>query len=203
MKGVVQIEPLSIAGSYVITPQVFGDARGLFFEWFRAEAFAEAVGYGLQVAQANCSVSAAGTVRGIHYADVPPGQGKYVMCVAGSVRDVVVDIRVGSPTFGQWESVVLEPGLPRMVYLSEGLGHGFVALEEGSTVIYLCSSPYDPAAEHEVDPFDARLGIEWGLSREQARLSAKDAAAPGLEEAQRRGLLPDFAVCQRWQAGQG
>ena len=96
------------------------------------------------MAQANCSVSAAGVLRGLHFSELPPSQAKYVTCVSGAVFDVVVDIRVGSPTYGQWDSVRLDDRDRRSVYLSEGLAHGFMALEDDSTVMYLCSTPYAP-----------------------------------------------------------
>lgn len=195
----MQIQQLPIDGAFVVTPQQHGDDRGLFFEWFKAPAFRTAAGHDLDVAQANCSVSSAGTLRGIHYADVPPGQAKYVTCLSGRVLDVVVDIRLGSPTFGQWEAVELDTVSRRAVYLSEGLGHGFVALEDDSTVVYLCSTGYNPAAEHEIDPFDPELAIDWGISQEQASLSAKDAAAPGLSAARAAGWLPDYAECVRYR----
>jgi dTDP-4-dehydrorhamnose 3,5-epimerase len=88
----------------------------------------------------------------------------------------------------------------RLVYLSEGLGHGFVALEDASTVVYLCSTTYNPSGEHEVDPFDPDLAIDWGFSRDQASLSAKDAAAPSLREAESAGLLPLYATCRDYVA---
>lgn len=197
----MQIKELSIEGAYVITPQIHGDSRGMFFEWFKGPAFEQAVGHPLSLAQANCSVSSKGTLRGIHYADVPPGQAKYVTCLTGAIIDVIVDIRVGSPTFGTWEAAELNANAPQMVYLAEGLGHGFVALEDNSTVVYLCSTTYNPTGEHEVDPFDPAIGIDWGISKAQASLSAKDAAAPSLAQAQELGLLPDYAVCQEFVAG--
>lgn len=196
----MEIVELPIEGAHVITPTQHGDSRGLFFEWFKAPAFTEAVGHPLTLAQANCSVSTKGTLRGIHYADVPPGQAKYVTCLSGAVLDIIVDIRVGSPTFGAWEAVELNTDTRRLVYLSEGIGHGFVALEDNSTVVYLCSTTYNPAGEHEVDPFDPTIGIDWGISREQASLSAKDAAAPSLQEALEKGLLPNYDVCRQLRA---
>lgn len=191
----MEITPLSIEGSWVITPQQHGDSRGLFLEWFKEDRFAAAVGHPLRLAQANCSVSARGTVRGIHFADVPPGQAKYVTCLTGAVLDVIVDIRVGSPTFGQWEGVVLDTETRRAVYLSEGLGHGFAALEDGSTVAYLCSEPYAPTREREVYPFDPEIGIEWPFTLGECSLSAKDDAAPTLSEAAAQGLLPVYGEC--------
>ena len=157
----MQYRELTIAGAWEVTPKQFGDDRGVFLEWFKQESFTDAAGRPLELAQANCSVSAAGVLRGIHYADVPPGQAKYVTCVSGSVLDVVVDLRVGSPTFGQWDSVLLDTKDRRAIFLSEGLGHGFLALEDNSTVVYLCSTGYNPDREHEVHPLDPEIGIDW------------------------------------------
>ena len=118
----MKIRPLSIDGAWEITPQQYGDPRGLFMEWYRFDRLAAAVGHPLRLAQANLSVSARGVVRGIHFADVPPGQAKYVTCVSGAVIDMVVDLRVGSPTFGQWEATRLDDVDRRALYLAEGLG---------------------------------------------------------------------------------
>lgn len=104
------------------------------------------MGHRLDLVQANCSVSSRGTLRGVHFADVPPSQAKYVKCVRGAVLDVIVDIRVGSPTFGQWEGVRLDDDQHHAVYLSEGLGHAFMALTDDATVVYLCSAGYSPGA---------------------------------------------------------
>ena len=197
----MDFEVLPIAGALVITPRQHGDERGTFFEWFKAPTLTERVGHEFTVAQANCSISTRGTLRGIHYADVPPGQAKYVTCLSGQVLDVIVDLRVGSPTFGTWDRVVLDTKTRKLVYIPEGLGHGFVALEDDSTVVYLCSTTYNPSGEREVDPFDPDLSIDWGISKEQASLSAKDAAAPGLALAQEQGLLPDYEVCQEFLRG--
>lgn len=190
----MQVRPLAIDGAFELTPRQFGDDRGTFLEWFTQRSTAEAAGRELALAQANCSVSARGVLRGIHYADVPPGQAKHVTCVAGSVLDVVVDLRAGSPTFGQWDSVLLDTIDRRAVLIEEGLGHAFLSLEDGSTVIYLCSTPYTPEREREVHPLDPRIGIDWPLDGEPL-LSPKDAAAPTLDEALERGLLPDLAAC--------
>lgn len=194
----MQFEPLPIEGAWVMTPTIHGDSRGAFLEWFRSDEFVAATGHSLSLAQANCSVSACGIVRGIHFADVPPGQAKYVTCPAGRVLDVIVDIRVGSPTFGEWTSVVLDAESRRAVYLSEGLGHGFASLQDGSTVVYLCSEGYNPRGEHEVHPLDPALGIDWQVDSPQ--LSAKDAAAPSLAEAREAGLLPDMENCRQFRS---
>ncbi|WP_433306526.1 dTDP-4-dehydrorhamnose 3,5-epimerase family protein [Actinoplanes sp. CA-030573] len=192
----MKIRPLTIEGAYEITPVQHGDARGSFLEWYRFDKLAEAVGHPLELAQANLSTSARDVVRGIHFADVPPGQAKYVTCVAGAILDVIVDIRVGSPTFGAWEAVPLDDQERRAVYLAEGLGHAFCALTEGATVTYLCSSTYRPGHEHGIDPLDPELGIAWPC--ETPLLSTKDAAAPSLSEARAAGLLPSFDACNRY-----
>jgi dTDP-4-dehydrorhamnose 3,5-epimerase len=188
----VKIRPLGIDGAWEVTPALHGDPRGLFLEWYRCDRLAEAVGHPLRLAQANMSVSAAGVVRGIHYADVPPGQAKYVTCVRGAVLDVVVDLRTGSPTFGRWEGVRLDDGSRRAVYLAEGLGHGFCALTDGATLAYLCSTTYNPAAEHAVHPLDPALGIDWPVAAPV--LSARDQVAPALADVPDR--LPEYAACQ-------
>ncbi len=186
---------LAVPGAWEITPQQHGDPRGVFLEYFQGAPFAAATGHALNLAQANCSVSAAGVLRGVHFADVPPGQAKYVTCARGAVLDVAVDLRVGSPTFGTWDTVLLDDVDRRAIYLSEGLGHAFVSLEDDSTVLYLCSTPYAPGREHGVHPLDEELGIEWPtVARDGSpltlQLSTKDEAAPTLAQAKAAGLLP-------------
>jgi dTDP-4-dehydrorhamnose 3,5-epimerase len=192
----VKIRPLSIEGAFEVAPVQHTDPRGTFLEWYRFDVLATAVGHPLELAQANLSVSARDVVRGIHFADVPPGQAKYVTCVAGAVLDVVVDIRLGSPTFGQWESVRLDDEQRRAVYLAEGLGHGFCALSDQATVAYLCSSTYRPGHEHGINPLDPELGIAWPVGT--PLLSGKDAAAPSLREARADGLLPQYDECRAY-----
>lgn len=192
----MKIVPLSIAGAWEILPAQHGDSRGLFLEWYRNDRLAEAVGHPLRLAQANLSVSAPGVVRGIHFADVPPGQAKFVTCVRGAAFDVVVDLRVGSPTYGQWERVLLDDADRRAVYIAEGLGHGFCALSEDATLTYLCSETYAPGREHGVHPMDADLAIAWPTGLPV--LSDRDAAAPSLARARADGRLPDYQQCLRW-----
>lgn len=182
-------------GAWEFTPRIHRDDRGAFAEAFTARSFREATGHDLAVAQTNVSVSARGTLRGIHFADVPPGQAKYVTCTAGAVLDVAVDIRVGSPTFGEWDAVRLDDVDRRAIYLSEGLGHVFCALTDGATVSYLCSTPYTPTAEHGVHPLDPALGLPWPADLEPL-LSPKDAAAPTLAEAAALGILPTYDACR-------
>lgn len=189
------VEPLSVPDAWVFTPRQFPDDRGVFLEWFKAEAFSTAVGHPLAVAQANQSVSRRGVVRGVHFADVPPGQAKYVYCTHGAVLDVVVDIRVGSPSFGAVAAVRLDDVDRRAVYLAEGLGHAFMALSDEATVTYLCSTPYTPGAEHGVDPSDPALALPWPVGVDPV-LSPKDAAAPTMWAADRAGLLPSYEACR-------
>ncbi|MCZ2262214.1 MULTISPECIES: dTDP-4-dehydrorhamnose 3,5-epimerase family protein [unclassified Isoptericola] len=201
----MQIRELAVPGAYEITPQQHGDPRGVFLEWFKAGPFADAVGHPLDLQQANASVSAAGVLRGIHFADVPPGQAKYVTCAKGAVLDVVVDVRVGSPTFGRWDSVLLDDVDRRAIYLGEGLGHAFMSLEDDSTVLYLCSAGYDPGHEHGIHPLDPEVGIEWPTTARDgspllAQLSDKDTAAPRLAEARTQGLLPTLDGVQHYLA---
>ncbi len=189
---------LAIQDAVVVRPRQWQDERGRFLEFYRYEALAEVVGHPLDLRQGNCSVSTAGTVRGIHYADVPPGQAKYVTCVRGAVLDVVVDVRVGSPTFAQHDVIRLDDDERAAVYLPEGLGHGFVALTDDATVMYLCSQVYNPVAEHGLDPLDPALGIDWGAGT--PLLSPKDAAAPTLSQAQADGRLPSYQACIEYYA---
>jgi dTDP-4-dehydrorhamnose 3,5-epimerase len=190
----VEIRELAVPDSHVIDLVPHGDARGRFTEWYRADVLESAVGHPLRLAQANHSVSARGALRGVHFASVPPGQAKYVYCPAGRLLDVVVDLRVGSPTFGVHDSVVLDSERPQAVYLAEGLGHAFLSLADGTSVTYLVSTNYDPAREFTVSPLDTELDLPWpadvGLE-----LSARDRLAPSLAEAREQGLLPTMEQC--------
>jgi dTDP-4-dehydrorhamnose 3,5-epimerase len=190
----MDVVELKVPGAWSFTPRQFPDPRGVFLEWFKGAAFEPAVGHALAVKQANHSVSARGTLRGVHFADVPPGQAKYVYCTRGAVLDVVVDIRVGSPTFGVSDAVRLDDVDRRGLYLSEGLGHAFLALTDDANITYLCSEPYNPSGEHGLSPLDPALDLPWPKDIEPL-LSDKDAAAPTLAQAQESGLLPSYEVC--------
>ena len=193
----MQVRPLKIADAYEITPRQFPDPRGVFLEWFKTTVLEGAVGHPLTVKQANHSASSRGTLRGVHFADVPPGQAKYVYCTRGAVLDVVVDIRVGSPTFGVSDAVRLDDVDRRGIYLSEGLGHAFLALTDDANVTYLCSEPYNPGHEHGIHPLDPELALPWPTDLEPL-LSEKDAAAPTLAQARDSGLLPSYDDCARF-----
>ncbi|MET0191389.1 MAG: dTDP-4-dehydrorhamnose 3,5-epimerase family protein, partial [Pseudonocardia sediminis] len=184
-----------IPGAWLFEPAVFPDPRGVFVAPFQGAPFRDALGFDLTVAQTNHSVSARGVIRGVHFADTPPGQAKYLYCASGAILDVIVDLRVGSPTFGQSEAVDLDGASMRAVYLSEGLGHAFMALSDDTVVAYLCSTPYNPGAEHGLTPLDPELGLPWPSGIEPV-LSEKDAAAPTLAAARAEGLLPDWERCR-------
>ena len=191
----VKIRELAVPDSYVVDLVAHGDPRGRFTEWYRADVLSGATGFGLTLAQANHSVSARGVLRGVHFALVPPGQAKYVYCPSGRVLDIVVDIRVGSPTFGMHDSVVLDSDEPRAVYLAEGLGHAFVSLADDTSVTYLCSTGYSPGREFAIDPFDPALALPWPTDM-AFELSPRDEAAPSLADAREQGLLPTMEQCE-------
>lgn len=188
----MQIRELSVPDAYEITPVQHCDDRGVFMEWYRFDRLEETVGHALSLRQANTSISRRGAVRGIHFADVPPGQAKYVTCLHGAVLDFVVDVRVGSPAFGTWDSVTLDDRERRAVYLAEGLGHCFVALTDDATVSYLDTDTYNPAKEHGIDPLDLQVALRFPFEAEELLLSRKDVEAPTLAEAAERGILPDY-----------
>ncbi len=194
----MQIRELKIPDSYEITPKQFGDDRGIFLEWYRFDKLEEATGRSIELAQSNTSVSKRGSVRGIHFADVPPSQAKYVTATHGAVLDFVIDIRVGSPTFGEWDSVLLDDNERKAIFLSEGLGHCFVALTEGATVSYLVTDVYRPEREHGINPLDSDIGLVFPDEAGAPLLSSKDTDAPGLAEAAASGLLPTWDVTRAY-----
>ncbi|MDP9461704.1 MAG: dTDP-4-dehydrorhamnose 3,5-epimerase, partial [Actinomycetota bacterium] len=190
----MEIRELAVPDCFVLDLVAHGDSRGRFVEWFKADALADAIGYRFAPVQANHSVSARGALRGVHYALVPPGQAKYVYCPTGEILDVIVDVRVGSPTFGVHESVRLGSEQPRAVFLAEGVGHAFLSLAPTSSATYLVSSPYAPEREFGIDPMDPELALPWpdGVDFE---FSTKDRTAPSLAQARERGLLPTMEQC--------
>jgi dTDP-4-dehydrorhamnose 3,5-epimerase len=195
----VQSRSLSIPGAVEFTPAQHGDDRGVFFEHYRFEPLEQALGHPFTVRQGNTSVSKRGTVRGIHYALVPPGQAKYVTTLRGAVLDYVIDLRVGSPTFGTWDSVRLDDVDRRALYLAEGLGHCFVALTEDAIVSYLVSQVYNPQRELGISPSDPDIGLAFPAEAGEPLLSPKDLAAPTLAEAVERRLLPSYDECLAYE----
>ncbi|WP_403023472.1 dTDP-4-dehydrorhamnose 3,5-epimerase family protein [Salinibacterium sp. GXW1014] len=194
----MQIRELSVPDSYEITPKQFGDDRGVFLEWYRFDRLEEAIGHPIDLRQANTSVSKRGVVRGIHFADVPRGQAKYVTATHGAVLDYVIDIRVGSPTFGQWDSVLLDDKDRRAIYIAEGLGHCFVALTDDATVSYLVSDVFNPSKEHGINPLDEQVGLVFPPEAGEPLLSPKDTDAPTLAQAAGQGLLPQYDDIRRY-----
>lgn len=194
----MEIRPLAVADAYEITPRQFPDDRGVFLESFRGDLLADVIGHRPHVVQSNVSVSSRGTVRGIHFADVPPSQAKYVTALSGSLVDFIVDLRVGSPTFGQWDSVVLDTVDRRAVYLPEGMGHAFAALEDDTTAMYLVTAPYSPSREHGIHPLDPEVGLRLPDGIADPLLSPKDQAAPTLAQALAEGLLPRYDECRAY-----
>jgi len=191
----MEAEHLAIAGAVLFTPRQHRDSRGVFLEQFRADSLTKAWGHPLTLAQSNVSVSARGVVRGIHFAEVPPGQAKYVTCVRGRILDIAVDLRVGSPTFGEHVSAVLDDVDRRALYVAEGLGHAFVALTDDATVSYYCSTVFNPDREHGSSAFDPDLALPWPTEIDLV-LSDRDRAAPTLAEVQAAGLLPHVSECE-------
>jgi len=192
----VQIRELSVPDAYEITPVQHRDDRGVFLEWYRFDRLEEAVGHSLNLRQGNTSVSRRGSVRGIHFAEIPPSQAKYVTCTRGAVLDYAIDIRTGSPTFGTWDTVLLDDVDRRAIYVAEGLGHCFVALSDDATVSYLVTDVYNPTREHGINPLDPEIALDFPLGAHELLLSPKDTDAPGLSEARDQGLLPDYAAAR-------
>jgi dTDP-4-dehydrorhamnose 3,5-epimerase len=199
----VDIRALTVPDSYEITPKQFEDDRGVFLEWYRFDLLEEAVGHPVRWAQANTSVSRRGVFRGIHFADIAPSQAKYVTVNRGAVLDYIVDIRVGSPTFGNWDSVLLDETDRKAVYIAEGLGHAFVALTEDATVSYLVTAPFNAAREHALNPLDPEIGLVFPSDVGELILSPKDTGAPSVAEAARQGLLPTWDSAREFYATLG
>jgi len=197
----MRFRKLPVDGAFEFTPTPFRDHRGLFVSPFQERAFAEAVGRPFTVAQTNHSRSAAGVIRGIHFTAYPPGQEKYVYCAQGRALDVLVDIRLGSPTFGRLSVADLDPSSFRAVFVPDGVGHAFIALEPDTVVSYLVSTSYTPAAEMSIHPLDPELALPWP-DHVVPILSEKDARAPVLAQARARGLLPAYPVSRRTHAAQ-
>jgi dTDP-4-dehydrorhamnose 3,5-epimerase len=188
----VQIRELTIPDAFEVTPKQFGDDRGVFLEWYRFDKLEEATGRSIDLRQANSSVSKRGVVRGIHFADIPRGQAKYVTVTHGAVLDYVIDIRVGSPTFGQWDSVLLDTVDRKAIFIPEGLGHAFVALTDDASVSYLVTDTFNAQREHGIDPLDSEIGLVFPPEAGTPLLSPKDTDAPGLFAARDAGLLPTW-----------
>jgi epimerase EvaD len=192
----VKVEELAVTGAFVFTPEVFPDHRGLFVSPFQQRPFASVKGSpSFPVAQTNHSRSRRGVVRGVHYTVTPPGTAKYVYCAAGEAIDIVVDIRVGSPTFGKWDAVRVNPREFRAVYFPVGVGHAFVSLADDTVMSYMLTGSYVPDHEKVISAFDPELGLP--IPRDvEATVSDRDSVGPLLSEAVAAGLLPDYEQCR-------
>ena len=186
----MELTPLGIEGAWLAESLVWSDDRGFFREWFKSESIRQVVGRDFNVEQANISSSTKGTVRGIHYSLAAKGQAKWVTCVSGLIKDVIVDIRPNSKTYRKWIEVELSGTSGNAVLIGEGLGHGFVSVADVSTVVYLISSPFSPSEEFEINPLDPAIAINWGLPLSELKISDKDKNAPMLEERKEEGKLP-------------
>ncbi|MBC7520454.1 MAG: dTDP-4-dehydrorhamnose 3,5-epimerase [Sandarakinorhabdus sp.] len=176
------VSATTLPGVMLIEPKVFGDDRGFFLESWNARAFADA-GLDLDFVQDNHSRSARGVLRGLHYQRQNP-QGKLVRVTAGAVFDVAVDVRRSSAHFGKWVGVELSEANKRMLWVPPGFAHGFVVLSESADFLYKCTQLYDPTDDRGVRWNDPAIGIDWPVTGVDPVLSAKDAAAPLLADAQ-------------------
>ena len=183
------IESTFIPGVKIIQPTKHEDDRGMFFEWFRSDLLKSHTGTSFDLAQANCSISKKDVIRGIHFAGSPPGQAKYVTCISGAIRDVVVDLRIGSPTFGKSDTFELSAENRKAIFIPSGIGHGFISLKDESIAVYLCDQKFNPDNEFAIHPLDSDLNLDWPVNVNPI-LSPKDAAAPSFNEVQE--LLPKF-----------
>lgn len=167
---------LAFPSVWEIYPKRYEDIRGEFLEGFNREKLIELTGFSFEIAQMNISTSRKGTIRGIHYAEMPPGQAKYVQCLSGSALDIVVDLRPDSENYGKWISIEISPSKRNALLIPSGFGHSFQALEENTQIVYLCSTPFNPNKEHGINPLDPILAIDWPIDVKV--ISEKDSAAP-------------------------
>ena len=178
----MKVSTTALEGVLLIEPKVFGDARGFFLESWNEQRFDEAVGAPVRFVQDNHSRSTKGVLRGLHFQRPPHAQGKLVRCVVGSVFDVAVDVRAGSPTFGQWVGEVLSAENQRQLWIPPGFAHGFLVLSDTADFLYKTTDLYAPQAEGAVRFDDAAIGIEWPDVGLPYRLADKDLAAPLLKD---------------------
>lgn len=177
-------EKLDIAGLLLVKPRVFGDDRGLFLERFKSSDF-EAAGIAGPIVQVNESVSDRGVIRGLHYQAPPHAQGKIVGVSAGEVFDVAVDLRRGSPTYGEHVGLSLSSSNRHLIWIPPGFAHGMCALEDGTCITYLVTgAEYQRDAERGIHPFDPDLGIDWPVAGGEATLSPRDSELPRLRDAE-------------------
>ncbi|MEU9124680.1 dTDP-4-dehydrorhamnose 3,5-epimerase family protein [Streptomyces sp. NPDC048506] len=193
----MRIDEMAVRDAYRIDPEPLPDHRGVFYEALRHEALREATGHAIEIRQVNYTVSGRNVLRGVHSTTVPPGQGKIVTCVRGAALTMVVDLRVGSPTFGGYDTLRQDPRSATAVYLPDGLGLAYLALTDDTCMNYLCTREYVHGTIIDVDALDPELDLPWDLTAPPIR-SARDAAAPTLAAVAARGLLPTYEeLCTR------
>ena len=173
--------PTKIEGVYIIKPKVFKDQRGYFFESYSKRDFETAIGK-VDFVQDNQSCSSKGVIRGLHFQKDPHSQAKLVRCVKGAVRDVAVDLRQGSPTYGQFVAVELTEDNHLEFFIPKGFAHGFEVLSDIAVFQYKCDDYYHPETEGGIDPFDPELNIDWVTEQKDAIISDKDKKHPKLSE---------------------
>jgi dTDP-4-dehydrorhamnose 3,5-epimerase len=192
----VKVHRLKISDAFVCEPQLHRDERGFFFEAFNREQLFAETGHDFELKQVNTSASKKFVLRGIHFADVPLGQAKYVTVTSGRIIDFIVDVRQGSKTFGDWTSVEMSAENRTSVFIAEGLGHAFLALQDDTVVSYLVSDTFRPARERAVNIFDSDIGLVLPIDSQDLIISDKDREAPSLTELLAEGLLPRISDCR-------
>ena len=179
----MHVTPLSIPEILLITPTVYQDARGFFFESFHQQRFNDAVGRSVSFVQDNHSQSTQGVLRGLHYQLPPRAQGKLVRAVVGAILDVAIDLRRGSTTFGRWVSAELSAGNKKQLWIPEGFGHGFITLSPSAELLYKTTDYYSKTQERVIRWDDPQIGIQWGIDM-QPIVSEKDQTAVGFSDAE-------------------
>lgn len=203
----MEARELAVLGTYEIVPPVFTDERGLIAVLHDDQQFVALTGHPMfPVRQCTHSRSVRGVVRGVHYTATPPGSAKYVHCTRGRALDIVVDLRLGSPTWGRWDAVELVGQRPNALFMPTGIGHAFVALEQDTTIHYMLSERFVVENEYAVSVHDPVLGLPLPTDMELL-LSSRDREAHTLDEARAAGLLPSYeaalALDQALYAGLG
>jgi dTDP-4-dehydrorhamnose 3,5-epimerase len=188
----MEIQKLSISGSWQTYSPLINDSRGVFKELFKQSTNVENTNLHLKVAQTNLSISKKGVIRGIHYSLNPLAQWKSISCISGSILDIVVDIRFDSPTFGSYEEVELNDTNGKSILIQGNLGHAFQALTDNAIVLYNLSSEYIPEFENEINPLDELININWPISEQI--FSEKDFNAPSLLEKYKIAALPSIKI---------
>ena len=194
----MDMKPLAIDGAWLVNSPILEDQRGFFREWFKLSEISGTTKHSFSIEQANISYSHKNVVRGIHFSSAPNGQSKWITCVSGAIRDIVVDIRINSPTYGNYITVDLEADSGNSIFIEANLGHAFLSLADETVVTYLLSSPYSPSHEYEINAMDPEINIDWGIPRNDLKFSPKDAVAPSLADRLAKGKLPRIEIFENF-----